>query len=376
MKIQDAMLHLLIKQPFYGYVAASVTPAESKDVETIRMINDTSLKLLYNREWYEALPDGKAVGVIIHELLHLILLHPYRRDKREQRLWTVACDMAVNKHIHNDLLPEDSIMVDAISKELRENIPRFKSAEFYYGIISKAEGQFIFFEINEGIRVVLESGLEFKANRQMQDETTEINKSALKSMISELIEQARFEGEIPSEVSSLIGEIYKTGEVNWRNVLKRFLTGKGKVIKRKSFKRESKRFENLPGNKRTLGLEALLALDESGSISESQVSRFFGEVMKIKKITGAALSVTEFDTDCTEPVSIDRYVRAKRRVKNGGTDYRPVFKLADRMRVPLLIIFTDGEGTAPVEVNQKVVWILTKEGKKPAGYGYCITFET
>ena len=374
MKMRDAMLHLLLKQPFYGYVAASVTPSESEDVTTIKMINDSALKLLYNKEWYESISSEKAIGVIIHELLHIILMHPYRRERREKQLWTIACDMAVNEHISPDLLPEASVTVEAIAKEIREKIPRLKSAEFYYDVISKDESLFSFFEMKDNIRVVLKSGLELIANKEMEDESSEINKSALKSMLSELIEQAQFEGEIPGEISSLISDIYKTGDVNWRNVLRRFLTGKGKIIKKKSFKRESKRFEGLPGNKRTLGVEALIALDESGSISEKQLSQFYGELLKIKKLTGAVLSITRFDTVCTAPIPIERYIREKKRLKSGGTDYRPVFELADQMRVPLLIIFTDGEGTAPAGANQKVLWMIPQGGKRPSEYGHFVYY--
>lgn len=372
--MRDAMLHLLLKQPFYGYVAASVTPAESEDVATIKMINDSALKLLYNRDWYESISDEKAIGAIIHELLHIILLHPYRREGRDKLLWTIACDMAVNEHIASDLLPDDSITVEVIAKEIREKIPKHKSAEFYYDIISQNENQFSFFERQDDIKVVLQSGLELNANKQMEDETSEINKSAIKSMMSELIEQAQFEGEIQGEVSSIIADIYKTGDVNWRNVLRRFLTGKGNIIKKKSFKRESKRFEGLPGIKRTLGLDALIAIDESGSINEEQLAIFYGELMKIKKITGASLIVTQFDTDCTNPVPIERFTREKKRVKNGGTDYRPIFELADRIGMSLLIIFTDGEGTAPSGSNQRVVWLLPEGAKKPAPYGHYVEF--
>jgi predicted metal-dependent peptidase len=374
MRMRDAMLHLLLKQPFYGYVAASVTPAESDDVETIRMINDSALKLIYNKQWYESISNENAIGVVIHELLHIILLHSYRRESREKLLWTIACDMAVNEHISADLLPKGSVTVEVIAKEIRERIPKFKSAEFYYEVISKDESQFSFFERKDDIKVVLKSGMELNSNKQMEDETSEINKSALKSMMSDLIEQAQFEGEIPGEVTSLIADIYKTSDINWRNVLRRFLSGKGRVIKKKSFKRESKRFENLPGSKRTMGLKALIALDASGSISEKQLSQFYGELLKIKKLTGTSLSVTQFDTDCTAPVPIERYVKEKKRVKNGGTDYSPVFALADSMAMSLLIIFTDGEGTAPPEVNQKVVWMLPKGAKKPAAYGHYVDF--
>jgi predicted metal-dependent peptidase len=221
----------------------------------------------------------------------------------------------------------------------------------------------------------MKSGLELTANRQTEDEDSEISKSAMKSMLSGIIEQAQLEGEIPGEVSSIITELYGAGAVNWRNVLRRFLTGKGSVVKRKSYKRESKRYENLPGNKRSIGLNALIALDASGSISDRQLSMFYGELLRIKKITGAALGVIQFDTECSAPIPIERYVKDKKRIKSGGTDYRPVFELADKMKIPLLIIFTDGEGTAPPEVNQKVLWMLPRGRKRPAGYGHYVDYD-
>jgi predicted metal-dependent peptidase len=123
-----------------------------------------------------------------------------------------------------------------------------------------------------------------------------------------------------------------------------------------------------------LGVNALLAIDESGSISMPQAVKFYNEILSINRITGTSLLVTEFDTTCTGPVPIDRYSRDKRRVRNGGTDFRPVFTLADKMKIPVVIIFTDGDGAAPESVNQKVLWILTKGGKKPVQYGECVVF--
>lgn len=374
MRIQDIIIHLLLKQPFYGYIAASITPEESKDIPKMSMIMTPSPKLLFNREWFEALKDNHAMGVVMHELLHLILLHPFRKGNRERHLWVIACDMAVNEHIDALLLPDDAITVSKISEELKEVIPRLRSAEFYYDIISSGENKVSFTESEQEIKVILKSGQELKANNSTEGDSSEINKSAVKSMLSDIVNQAKAEGEIPGGVSTFITEIYRVGEVNWRNVLKRFLSGKGRVLKTKTVKRESKRFENLPGNKRSVGTNVLLALDESGSISDKDITKFYNEVLVIKKITGASINVTQFDTECTQPVPVERYIRKKERAKNGGTDFRPVFQLADRIRVPLLIIFTDGEGTAPAEANQKVLWVLTKDGKQPAEYGHSVRF--
>jgi predicted metal-dependent peptidase len=68
------------------------------------------------------------------------------------------------------------------------------------------------------------------------------------------------------------------------------------------------------------------------------------------------------------------YLKNKERAKNGGTDFRPIFELADKMKIHLVIIFTDGDGIVPEHVNQKVLWFLTKGGKRPAQFGNYIEF--
>lgn len=375
MRIQDVLIHLLLKQPFFGYIAASVTPVESSEVTTISMSLLPVPKLVYNKDWYEGLKDDHAIGVVIHEILHLLLLHNFRKGNREHHLWVIACDMAVNEHIDSSLLPETAITVDKIAKEINEVIPRIKSAEFYYDIISRSDSRPSFVENDKEIKVILRSGEELKANNSTDGDSSEINKNAVRSIISELIDQARQEGEAPSGISTFINELYKSNEINWRNVLKRFLSGRGKTQTRKTCKRESKRFENLPGNKRSTGINALLAVDESGSISQGQLMSFCNELLAISKVTGANITVTCFDTECTEPIPMEKYIKKKGREKNGGTDFRPVFELADKMRIPLLVIFTDGEGEAPEFANQKVLWVLTKDGKKPAEFGHCVSFK-
>lgn len=374
MHLKDVMAGLLLKQPFYGYAAAAVTPVESEEIPTISMVYMPAIKLIYNKEWYEGLKEEYAIGVIIHELIHIILLHPVRRNGRDLKLWTIACDMAANEHMDRKLLTKEAITVEKISDEIKEKIPKQKSAEYYYEILSHNEEKLSFVGSDNEIKIVLNSGQELKANNTMEGDSSEVNKNAFICSVSELIQQAKSESEIPGTFNSFIEELYKPYEINWRNVLKRFLTGKGKVLKRKTYKKVSKRFEDMPGNNRTIGTKALLAIDESGSIPDGEISRFYNELLNIKKITGVTISVTRFDTECTTPIPIENYLRKRERVKNGGTDFRPVFELADKMKINLLIIFTDGDGVAPQYVNQNVLWVLTKAGKSPANYGHCIAF--
>ncbi|MDP4182575.1 MAG: VWA-like domain-containing protein [Bacillota bacterium] len=374
MRIQDAIVNLLLKKPFYGYIASTLTPLESNTVSTISLVDKPALRLVYNKVWFEALSNEYAIGAVLHEILHLVLLHPYRRNGRDKDIWTIACDMAVNELIEEKFLNKEAVTVKKIEKETGLQILCNKSSEYYYSILIQNDEKFSLVGSDDEIKIVLKSGLELKANNTMEGDPSEVNKKAIECMISEVVQQAKSDGEMPDAVGRQVDEIYKKYEINWRNVLKRFLTGKGKVSKRKTYKRESKRFENMPGDKRSVGTKALLAIDESGSISDKDILKFYNEILQIKSITGVSLSVTQFDTKCSEPMPVESFLKNKTRVKNGGTDFRPVFELADKLKTQLVIIFTDGDGTLPESVNQKALWVLTKGGKVDAKFGHQVVF--
>lgn len=374
MNIQDVVTKLLIEQPFYGYVASSVCMIESDKIETIKMASLPDMVIHYNPIWFASLTNDEKVGIVLHELMHVILLHQYRRGSRQNILWSVACDMAVNEMLPEKYVISDAITVGRIADKTKKKIETDKNAEYYYSIITDVD-DFASFVSIQGDNILIYEGKETLKAQKISEETAnamEIN--ALKSNLSQNISDVKTEGEVPPELVEGIDEVYKDVWMDWRVILKRFLTGRGKIITRKSYKRQSRRYEELPGTKRALGVNALIAIDESGSISDALVREFYQELQEINKITGTSMLVTRFDTECTEPVPLGTFVMSNRRVKRGGTDFCPVFQLADARRIPLVIIFTDGDGKAPESVNQNTLWVLTKNAKKPASFGYYLEF--
>jgi len=375
MNIQEVIMKLLIEQPYYGYVASSVALIETEKIESIRMASIPDLRIYYNPRWFEGLSNNQKMGAVIHELLHVILMHQYRRINREIMLWSAACDMAVNEMISPKYLSNDAITVDIISKKLKRNIERNKNAEYYYDIIADVDDLISFVGAEDDIILVFEGEEKLKVNKLSEEPASGMEINALKNNLAQIMEEARSEGELPSGFENKVEEVYRDLKINWRIILKRFLTGRGKTIVRKSYKRQSRRYDNLPGTKRSIGVNALLAIDESGSISDGLVKEFYKELKNINKITGVSIMVTRFDTECTEPVPLNKFIVDNQRKKRGGTDFRPIFELADKMKIPLVIVFTDGDGEAPISANQNTLWVLTKNSKKPADFGYCVNFE-
>jgi len=375
MNIKEVIMKLLIEQPFYGYVAASVSLVESEKVATIKMASIPELIIYYNLQWFESLSNQHQMGTLIHELLHVILLHQFRRGNRQNILWSIACDMAVNELIASKYIPSDAVTVTQMSKQLKRTIEAHKNAEFYYDFIADVKDEISLIAMEGDNILIFEGESCLKVQKISEETATASEVNALKSNLSQAFSDAKTDGEIPSGVEERVEEVYKNFEINWRVILKRFLTGRGRMITRKSYKRQSRRYEELPGTKRSIGVDALIAIDESGSISDSLVQSFYQELRDINKITGTSMMVVRFDTDCSLPVPLNSFVVESKRMKRGGTDFRPVFQLADEQKIPLLIIFTDGDGEAPSSANQNTLWVLTKNAKRPASFGYCVEFE-
>ena len=375
MNIKEVIMKLLIEQPFYGYVAASVSLVESEKVATIKMASIPELIIYYNLQWFESLSNQHQMGTVIHELLHVILLHQFRRGNRQSLLWSIACDMAVNELIVSKYIPSDAVTVTQMSKQLKRTIEAHKNAEFYYDFIADVKDEISLIAMEGDNILIFEGESCLKVQKISEETATASEVNALKSNLSQAFSDAKTDGEIPSGVEERVEEVYKNFQIDWRVILKRFLTGRGRMITRKSYKRQSRRYEELPGTKRSIGVDALIAIDESGSISDSLVQSFYQELRDINKITGTSMMVVRFDTDCSLPVPLNSFVVESKRMKRGGTDFRPVFQLADEQKIPLLIIFTDGDGEAPSSANQNTLWVLTKNAKRPASFGYCVEFE-
>ncbi len=376
MRIQDALIKLLIRQPFYGSLASVLSLTESTSVKKLEMTLLPSPALKYNPEWFEALPDAQAMGALMHELLHLLLLHSLRRGERDPLLWAVCCDMAVNDHIPAEMLPESAVTTEQIELKIHHKLERMKSTEHYYQRLSALmDDKFSLLQREDSATLPSISGSLLEADIQKDEDFNPVNEAALQNKLQEMVQAASEDGELPPELQTEFSPTPKRSKLDWQNMFRRFLSGMGRMQIRATYKRESRRFDGFPGHKRSVGMKILIALDESGSISDEQLGVFFNELMSINRIKGAQLLVTEFDEACSEPKPAEAYRHQRNRTRKGGTDFRPIFKLAEELNIFSVVIFTDGNGNAPDEVNQRVLWILTHDGKQPAPYGYSVKYE-
>lgn len=367
MGIRETLLKLLLKEPFYGHIASKLEIRKNIDIQKLKILVHPSLVLLYNPDWFNKQNEVDKYGAIFHELLHIILLHPYRRGTRRKDLWAISCDMAVNQYIDREFINNSSVTIEIIAFEFNLDIKYFQSCEYYYEIIKKIKPRLDINVSENGALMVL------KDNRELQSDIIEDklkNSAELGLLKNEIAKSIEYSGASIEELNSL----YSDYMMDWRWILKKFLSKRGRQNRRKSFRRVSRRFESYPGTVYSKGVEALIALDESGSMSDDLIKIYIRELKEINQLTGVKIHVVRFDSECSEPVLLKKYIEDQGRERRGGTDFTKIFNLADKMKIELVVIFTDGKGLVPKSVNQKVFWLLTGGGINPSNFGEILYF--
>lgn len=375
MNIQETIIKLLIKVPFYGYLASKLNIRQNNLIEKIKISVFPFMELVYNSLWFETLTDIQKLGILQHELLHIILYHHHRKGERKALLWAVSCDISVNQFIKKEYLLEDSITLELISDILNINLPSMKSSEEYYDFLFLYESALLFEQSGNKVLLNFPGNRIFKSDIIEEQSLSTFELSVLKRDVTDSLNFSGGRNDLQGELKNEILRSMSLNTLNWRSILKRFLSKQGKVNVKKSYKRVSRRYDNYPGTIRSKGSKALIALDESGSMSNDITGIYLDELKIINQITGVDIQVIRFDSNCTEPVALNRYINNVGRIKRGGTDFRPIFKLADYMKISQVIIFTDGDGIYPEAVNQKVLWILTKDGYNRSNFGEHVYFE-
>jgi predicted metal-dependent peptidase len=91
--VSGSLLRLRMKSPFFGTLAmfAQFVPST-----TIAAAATDGRNIFCNPEFLQSLPTPQQDGLLLHEILHAALLHPLRLKERDPHLWNIAADIIVN----------------------------------------------------------------------------------------------------------------------------------------------------------------------------------------------------------------------------------------------------------------------------------------
>jgi predicted metal-dependent peptidase len=314
----------------------------------------------FGREWCEKACDDndKLFGLMLHERMHILFMHMFRRDGRDMGLWNEANDAIINRNI-KDMgysLPEGGVDIpwvraDMSSEEVYDRLKKEQPPPPPKGGGGQGDGP--------------KGGWDNQGD--LEDAPDQGAQGDLEATIRAAAQMARDCGDKSAMVDRILGTPAKA-TVNWKDEVRAALTSSSRDDF--TYRRFSRRFVGrglyLPSlHSDSLG-GLLIGFDTSGSMSEEDCQQVAGEIQGI---------IDDLSPDWVEVVYCDSKIKATQRfVKGdqlelkpkggGGTAFKPVFDYADKLqteggeRIAAMIYLTDMEGPMGdlVEPEFPVVW--------------------
>ena len=119
-RLSSAQLRLRSRHPFCDLLMFSEITISSE----VNTAATDGKRIYFSESFTDNLLSDELDGVLIHEVLHMALMHCIRRLSREPMRWNIACDIVVNGMIKeaNIVLPAGAIFDDELSKLSAEDI--------------------------------------------------------------------------------------------------------------------------------------------------------------------------------------------------------------------------------------------------------------
>jgi len=357
-KISKAVVQIALKYPFWATFLYTMprVPTRHPKIDTACTDGKT---VYYNPDFIDTLTLSETEGLLVHEMGHVFLGHPWRMKGKHNATANKAGDYVINDMMKkaNIPLPPNPLHDEAFSGKATEEVYKIIYVEPEEeseggggggsgGGDSPGEGQ------GDGSPNPDDSGdgdgdgdgpntdnyggdpggsggfMEplNEDGSQLSDSQREEALNEVKIKARQAAEAAKKVGKLPGDLEELI-EDYLHPESDWLEVLSRF-TG---AVARNDFSmaHPNRRFAAgdiyMPSlHSETFG-RVIFAVDNSGSVSEQEVRQMFSEIMGALECydDDPELTVVQCDTRVN---GVDRY-RAGDEVKvrgGGGTSYAPV----------------------------------------------------
>ena len=315
-------------------------------------------EIRYNPKFFLSLTEHERVFVLVHEAMHVALLHITRLQGRNRQKWNMAADYVINLMLvdRGFTLPKGGLLDKSFAgmstEQVYDLIPD-QQAEDYPMDIEEAFGELT--NVEENIKEIL------------------VRASVASKMAGDKA------GSIPGDIQIYLDKLLKP-KLPWKIILRRFIQAFAKDDY--TFTRPNRRFfpkHILPGLKSEKLIDLAIAVDTSGSVSDEEFKRFVSETSGILKMMQPDnMTLIQFDTKLK---SIDtlKNVRDLTQVTftgRGGTKIGPVLDWAKENKPQLLLVFSDGEFYWPGDkLNSPTLWMIHNNKDFKAPFGQVIHYE-
>jgi predicted metal-dependent peptidase len=362
---------LMLKEPYYGFFLIMLNKMWRKDLPTAGVSkNGINYQLAINEEFWTSLSEKHQMGLLKHELLHIAFGHLVSFGSfRNKKLANVAMDMEINQYIDPEYLPDGGIDINNY-EDLNLDIKA--GCRYYYDKLQQLkdekdkDGTCGNEEMDKLLDCIDNGDVPDHSTWEEFDDLSEAEKKLIEKQIQKVLSDAKEQtikkrGNVPGEIEGviIIEEIVKP-KFDWRSYVRRFSGTSTKVFTKKIRRKENRRYDENPGLKIKMKQHMLLAIDTSGSVSDTELNEFMNEIHHIYK-AGVDITIVQCDTSIN---SIEEYKgKNELNVKGrGGTEFDPVLDYynANQKKYTSLVYFTDGECYTSVKPKGRILWVLSE----------------
>ncbi len=374
--LNDHTARLLLEEPFFAALSRRINKVSTKGIPTagVRINPNTAqFELFYNPDFFCYLTNKQRLAVLKHEYYHLIFEHVTGRkpsDKNLHKVWNIATDLAINSYLMDELpdfccFPERGIFKD---------LPKEKAAEWYFNVL-KNQKEFIEKHFPDskmygagagsGKDQQFDNHSEWIENDEASREIREIAKEKLREIARKSAQEANEANSWGSVPQSCRDNILKwlAGRVDWKKVLRYFIKMSQKANKSSSIRKLNKRYPYIHAGKKSNRCARLaISVDQSGSVSDELLSKFFSELNGLSHL--AEFVVIPFDTEvATDAVFVWKKgeKRKGQRVRCGGTDFDAPTRYVNERSFDGHIVLTDLCAPKPIPSKCQRIWMTSQE---------------
>jgi len=111
-EMEHAITNLLTKQPYIACLLQRCKHIYSDKIPTagVRIMPAGIIEFIINPEFFLNLPNSERVGLVYHEMLHLVYNHLNRAHGLDQERANIAMDEEINQFIDRSMLPSHAIL--------------------------------------------------------------------------------------------------------------------------------------------------------------------------------------------------------------------------------------------------------------------------
>lgn len=385
-RIVKTRIRFLYDNPFFATLSLYLNIKEVKEIGSMGV--DFKGNLYFAEEFINSLSDEQLKTVIAHETLHLALSHLIRKGNRDQFVWNVATDLAINSMLHEQgfnifkgILYHKQFN-GMCAEEIYEKLPKPKSKG--RGIIVIDGDNFKDSDrIDKHIYPKSENDKKGKGKKGeilTQQERKQLENEWKKRLV-EATTLAKQMGKLPLGMERYVEEVLKS-KISWRHLLYKYVTQE--IPHDYTYSRPHRRSESvgfyMPSVVKEC-VELVVAVDTSGSIGQREYDIFISELVAIvKSFANIKITILSCDTQIHDIIeltngNLEKICNLKLR-GYGGTDFRPIFKWIgeNKPNTKLLVYLTDGMGEYPEYETVRTLWVLTQKYNTPFGDKIIVDF--